>query len=113
MTILKALVAVLAAVLAAVLPGLTVGGEFGLVQILNVVVLAAAAIQVYNAANIPGWPIAKLIAAVVGAGLVVAISALSDNRVDPAEWVQIIIAVLGAAGVGVVPNVGARSAYPG
>lgn len=109
----KTLVAVLAAVLAAVLPGLTgidTDHQFGLVQLVNVVVLAAGAVQVYNAPNISGWPIAKTIAAAVAAGGVVVISAVSDSVIDPAEWVQIALAVLGAIGVYAIPNSGGRPA---
>ncbi len=103
-SIAKTLVAALAAVLAAILPGLTTDVPLGLAGIVNVIVLAAGAIQVFNAANIPGWPVAKLIAAAVAAAGVVVISAWSDQVITSAEWVQIALAVLGALGVWAVPN---------
>jgi hypothetical protein len=114
MTLLKAIVAALAAVLAAVLPGLIAGGPLGLVGWINVVLLAAGAIQVYNASNgVPGWPIAKAVAAIVTAAGVVAVSALSDSSITPGEWVQIATAALGAVAVFSVPNVyAARPAPP-
>jgi peptidoglycan biosynthesis protein MviN/MurJ (putative lipid II flippase) len=104
MTVAKALCAVLAAVLAGVLPGLIAGGPLGLVGWINVVLLALGAIQTYNAANLPGWPIAKTVAAVITAGGVVAVSALSDSNISPGEWIQIITALVGAIAVFSVPN---------
>lgn len=99
MSLAKAIVAALAAILAGVLPGLIVDQPLGLSGILNIVALAAGAVQVYNATNIPGWNLAKLIASVVTAGVVVAISALSDGSITPGEWVQVATAVAAAVGV--------------
>lgn len=105
MTVAKAIVAAVIAVLAAVLPGLIVDGPMGLSGWLNVVMLACGAIQVYNAGNeIPGWPIAKTVAAAVSAGGVVAISALTDGIITPGEWVQVATAVVGAVAVFWIPN---------
>lgn len=101
--LLKSAVAALAAILAAILPGLS-DGPMGLSEWANVVVLAAGAIQVYNAANIPGWRYAKTVAAVVTAGGVVAVSAFSDGAVSPSEWIQIGLAVANSAGVYFVPG---------
>lgn len=103
-TYAKAAVAVLAAVLAAILPGLTTDGPLGFVGVVNVIVLAAGAVQVYNAANLPGYRYAKVIAAAVAAAGVVVVSAWSDEFISSAEWVQIVLAVLGAVGVGAVRN---------
>lgn len=106
-TTAKTLVAVLAAVLAAVLPGLT-GDTFGLVELVNVTILAAGAIQVFNAGNLPSFRYAKTVAAAVAALGVVFISAWTDFRISPAEVVQMILAVLGAVGVATVPNGGTQ-----
>jgi peptidoglycan biosynthesis protein MviN/MurJ (putative lipid II flippase) len=106
----KTLVALLTAVLAAVLPALTnhagllPDGHLGASGVANIVVLGAAAVQVFSAPNTPGWRWAKTIAAAVAAGGVVLISALTDADVGAAEWVQIGMAVLGALGVYAVPN---------
>lgn len=108
MPIAKTLVAALMAVLAAILPGLT-DGPMGLPEWLNVVVLAAGALQVYNAGNVPGWRFAKLIAAAISAGVVILISAISDGVVSPAETIQITLAVAQAVGVWGVPNRGVRA----
>lgn len=103
MSIAKTLVAALAAVLAAILPGM-IDGPMGLSEIVNVVVLAAGALHVYNAGNVPGWRYAKLVAAAIAAGGVILISALTDGAVSYAEWIQIALAVAGAVGVRQVPN---------
>lgn len=109
MTIAKTIVQVLVAILAAVLPSLLVGQPLGLVGWINIIVLAAGAIHVYNAANsVPGWPIAKAIASTAAAVGVILISALADSSIDAGEWVQIITALLGVGGVYAVPNRGAR-----
>lgn len=43
-----------------------------------------------------------LVAAI--AGLAVLVTALADGKVDSHEWYLIIVAVLGPAGVGIIPN---------
>lgn len=48
---------------------------------------------------------AKLIAAVIGAGLAAAVAAFTDNVVTPVEKINIAIAVVGAAAVFAAPNV--------
>ena len=103
MTHAKAIAAAAAAVLAAVVPALYTDGALGFAGWVNVVVLAAGAIHVFNAANTPAWNYAKLIAAVVSAAAVVLTSALSDG-VSRGEWIQVAIAALGAFVVYRVPN---------
>ena len=109
----KAIAAVLAAVLAAVVPALAVDGPLGLVGWINVLVLAAGAVQVYNAANIPGWPYAKLGAAIVSAAAVALLSGLGDGVLDRTDWIQIFVATLGAFAVYRVPNGTARTSQRG
>lgn len=108
MTAAKAWVQLAATVLAAVLPALTSGWPLSLDAWVNLVALTAGVVMVYNAANIPGWSYAKLIASAVSAVAVVLLSALTDRAVSPAEVVQMIVAGLGALGVGAIPN-GARA----
>lgn len=101
----KAITAALVAVLAAVAPAFATAAPLGFAGWVNVVVLAAGALHVYNASNdIPGWQYAKLIAALVSAGAVVLSSALSDGGVSTAEWIQVAVAALGAFAVYQVPN---------
>lgn len=105
MTVVKAILAAVAAVLAAVLPALTVA-PLDFAGWVNVVILAAGAVMVYNASNdVPGWPYAKLIASIVSAVAVVLVSSLSGG-ITTAEVVQMIVAGIGAVVVGVVPNGG-------
>lgn len=92
-----------ATVLAALIPALAVG-PLDAAGWVNVVILAAGAVTVANAGNIPGWRYAKLIAAVVSAVAVVVAAALTDGGISTAEIVQMIVAGLGAAGVGALPN---------
>jgi hypothetical protein len=106
---LKTILAGIAAVLAAVLPALPVFGglsSLGPVGIANVVILVCGAAGVWLAANLPTFKFAKLAVAGVAAGGVVFMSAYSDAFVSLPEWVQIVLAVLGAAGVGAVRNSG-------
>lgn len=111
MSIAKTITQIVVAVLAAVLPSVVVGQSLGLSGWVNLIVLAAGAIQVFNASNaIPGWPIAKAIASGISAVGVVLISALSDSGVDSGEWVQIVTALAGVAAVYAVPNRGAARA---
>ena len=101
----KALAAVLAAILAAVVPAIAVTGPLTFTDWINVTVLAAGAIQIYNASNdLPGWPYAKLISAIVTATAVTVLSAWSDGTIDRSEWVQIAVAALGAFAVYRLPN---------
>jgi hypothetical protein len=103
----KAIAAVLAAVLAAVVPAIAVDGPLSFTDWVNVVILAAGAIQIYSATNTTTWPYAKLIAAVVTATAVVILSAWSDGSIDRVEWVQIATAALGAFVTYRIPNTSA------
>lgn len=104
MSVAKTIVQLVVAVLAAVAPGIVVGQPLGLVGWINIIMLAAGAIQVYNSANLPHWEVAKAIASGVAAVGVVLISALSDGGVTAGEWVQIVIALAGTGAVFAVPN---------
>ena len=46
----------------------------------------------------------KGIVAFLAAAATVAVAAISDNTITPAEWLGIVLAGLGAVGVVVVPN---------
>jgi hypothetical protein len=100
----KAIVQVLAAVLAAVVPALT-SGHLDAVGWFNVIALAAGAVMVYNAANLPGWPAAKLIASAVAA-VAVALMSAWQGGITTTEIIQIVLAGLGALGVYALPNAG-------
>jgi drug/metabolite transporter (DMT)-like permease len=74
-------------------------------ELANIAVLAVTAVSVYFARNTPTQPWAKTAVAVLGAGVAVLTSAWSDHRISPVEIQQIVLAVLGAIGVGVTANV--------
>lgn len=107
MTVMKAIVQVIATALAAVIPALAVG-PLDAIGWFNVVALAAGALMVYNSANIPGWNYAKLIASAVAAVAVLLMSSWTGG-LSSAEIIQLVLAFLGALGVGAVPN-GGRAA---
>jgi len=94
------------AILAAVVPALA-AGPMAFESWVNVVILGAGVIMVYNASNdIPGWNYAKLIASAVSAVAVLLVSSL-EGGISPAEWLQLGLAAAAALGVGALPN-GAR-----
>jgi hypothetical protein len=100
----KALAALAAAILAAIVPALYSDTPLGFAGWVNVIILAAGAVHVFNTANLPGWEYGKLIAAVATAGAVVLSSALSDGDVTRVEWIQSAVAALGAFVVYRAPN---------
>ena len=109
MTVAKSIVQLVMTVLAALIPALTVG-PLNASAWVNVVVLGAGVVMVYNASNdIPGWNYAKLIASAVSAVAVVLTAALTDGAISPAELIQMILGAAAALGVGAIPN-GTRAA---
>lgn len=102
MTIVKALVQAAAAALAAVVPAF-VAGPLDAVGWFNVIALAAGALMVYNAANVPGWNYAKVIASGVSAVAVLLMSSWGGG-LSTAEIMQMVLAFLGAVGVVTLPN---------
>lgn len=71
----------------------------------NLLVLAAGAVAVYFARNTPAQPWAKTVVAVFTAGVTVLTSAWTDGAIGSDEWVQIVMALVAAAGVHAVANV--------
>lgn len=108
MTVAKAVVQLIMTVLAALVPALT-NGPMTASSWVNIVVLSAGVIMVYNTANIPGWSWAKMIASGVSALAVVLLSALTDGGISAAEMIQMALAFAAAVGVGAVPNGGVTS----
>lgn len=104
MSVMKTIVQLLATVLAAVVPAFA-AGPLDAVGWFNVIVLGVGVVMVYNAANIPGWNYAKLIASGVSAVAVLLMSSWAGG-LSTAEIMQLILAFLGAVGVGAIPNGG-------
>lgn len=105
MTSTKAIVQLVMTILAAVVPALTVG-PLGASGWINVVVLGAGVIVVYNSANLVGWRYAKMIASAIIAVATVLTSALTDGGISSAEIIQMVLAAAAVVGVGAVPNGG-------
>jgi hypothetical protein len=102
----KALAQFIAAVLAAGIPALASPTGLGWSEWINFGILVAGAVQVYNAANLPGYAYAKAIAAGLSAVLVLLTSFLTDG-VSISEWIQVGCAFLvGLGGVLGVRNSG-------
>lgn len=102
-TAAKATVQLAMTVLAAIVPALTVG-PLTPAGWINIVVLGAGVVMVYNAANIPGYAYAKLIASAVSAVALVLAAAITDGAITPAEIIQMVLGAAAAVGVGAIPN---------
>lgn len=111
MTVAKAIVQLVMTVLAVIVPALTVG-PLDTAAWVNIVILAMGAVMVYNAANIPGWSYAKLVASAVSAiGVVLASSLTSGHALGAVDYIQMALAAAAALGVGAIPN-GSRTDAP-
>jgi enoyl-[acyl-carrier-protein] reductase (NADH) len=104
-TVAKAIVQLVMTVLAGLVPALT-AGPLDTAAWVNIVILSAGIVMVYNTANIPGWHYAKFIASAVSAVAVVLASALTGG-ITGVEVIQMVLAGAAAIGVGAVPNGGA------
>lgn len=106
MSAMKALVALFAAVVAAVGPVLAVG-PLDTMGWFNVLALGAGAVYVYISKNEPAgtWRAAKTFCSVVAA-LCVVLQSVWSGGITTSEWIQVIAAVAGAAGVFALPNRG-------
>lgn len=104
MSVAKAIVQLLMTVLAAIVPALTVG-PLDAAAWVNIVILGAGVVAVYNSANIPGWSWAKMIASAISAVAVVLASALiSGHGLSASDYIQMALAAAAVLGVGAVPN---------
>lgn len=101
---LKFILQVVATVLAAAYPMLS-DGNFSTEEQINCVILLLGAIGVLGAGNLPEgvWKYTKFYVSVATA-VVVAIAAAITGGINGAEWIQIVIAGLGAAGVVAAPG---------
>jgi hypothetical protein len=99
----KAVAAVVTTVLAAIAAALFGDNVISAVEWVNVAILAVGACAVFAAPNVPGAIYTKSILAALTAGLVLLASVIVGG-VTVVEWIQVILAVLGALGVYAVPN---------
>lgn len=94
---------VLAAVLSAISAALVGDSIISPTEWVNVAILGVGAAAVFAGPNVPGAKYTKAILAVLAAALTVLASVIIGG-VSPAEWIQIVLAALGALGVYAVPN---------
>lgn len=101
---LKFIAQIVATVLAAAYP-MIVDGNFSTEEQINCVILFLGAISVLGAGNLPEgvWKYTKFYVSIATA-MVVALASMITGGLNGAEWVQIILAGLGAAGVVVAPG---------
>ena len=101
---LKFIAQVVATILAAIYPALT-DGDFTVFEQINCLIIGLGAVSVLGAGNLPEgvWKYTKFYVSVATAVFVAIASFLSDG-VTGAEWIQIALAGLGAAGVIVAPG---------
>lgn len=80
--------------------------------LIGLLITALTAAATYLKANTPTQPWAKQAVAIFGAAVLAVVAAWTDKTISPAEWIQIITALIGAWQVGTVANttVGARVA---
>lgn len=99
----KFFAAVVATVLTAVVAALTGDNVISSTEWVNIAILGVGACAVFTGANIPGARYTKVVLAVLTAVLTVLVSAIIGG-ITPTEWIQVILAGLGAVGVYAVPN---------
>jgi hypothetical protein len=94
---------VVATVLSAVSAALLGDSVISPTEWVNVAIAGVGALGVFAAPNIPGSAYTKAVLAVLTAALTVLVSAIVGG-ITYEEWIQIILAALGAIGVYAVPN---------
>lgn len=94
----KAVVAVVVAAVSAVGAGLSGDDVISSTEWVNIAIATVTAASVFAAPNVPGARYTKAILAVLGAALTVAASAIVGG-ITYTEWVQIVVAGVGALGV--------------
>lgn len=100
----KAIVGLLTAVIGVVVTALA-DNILDTSELVNIAIFILTSIGVWLVPNLPAkvGNILKLLIALLGAGLQALASALSDG-ITTQEWLLILLAVLGAVGVGIIPN---------
>lgn len=101
----KAIVAIITAVLTA-FAGALVDNDFTSVDIVNTVIAFLTAFSVYAIPNLRAGvgAYAKMIVAFVGTGLQALVPFLMEGELQAAQVLVVVLAAMGALGVGIVPN---------
>ena len=96
-------IAMLAATVAsAIIAALTSGIGIDSTEWVNIAIALVTALGVFAAPNVPGAPVTKAILAFLGAVLTLLVNLIAGG-VDTAEWLQLLVAGLGAIGVYAAP----------
>lgn len=103
MTYAKSLLMVLAAIGSALVVALGGDGVIDSVEWINIAIAGVTAAAVFTGPNVPGASITKFVLAFLGAILTLLVNVISDG-VTLSEWLQLVVAGLGAVGVYAVPN---------
>lgn len=102
----KAIVAILTSVLTVFAAAMT-DGKVTTLELANIAIAFLTAFLVYAVPNfqqnVGAW--AKALVAVLGAALQALVPFLVNGTVTPAQWLLVLLAGIGALGVGIVPNV--------
>lgn len=103
MTYAKSILAVVAAGLSAAIVALTGDNTIGDVETINIAIAVVTAAAVFAGPNVPGATVTKMVLAVLGAVLTLAVNLIVDG-ITISEWLQLGVAALAALGVYAVPN---------
>jgi hypothetical protein len=99
----KSLAAVAAAIISAVIAALTGDQAVTASEWVNVILAGVAAAAVFTAPNVPGARYTKVVLAVAAAVGALLASFVTDGGVSGTEWLQLLLAGLGAVGVYAAP----------
>ena len=104
----KAILAIIAAVLVVLVSALS-DGHVSAIEATNSGIAGVTAVGVYLVPNLASGPgrYLKLVVAVLGAVLAALLTVLTNalgNGITPADLITLVLAGIGAAGVGIVPN---------
>ena len=106
----KAILAIITAALAALAAALT-DGALSSAEAVTIGIAIVTAVGVYLVPNLDAGPAryAKAFVAAAGAGLAALATLLAEglglSQVTLSDWITVLLAILGAVGVGIVPNV--------
>lgn len=103
MTYAKTFAMVLATIVSALVVALGGDAVIDPVEWVNIAIAGVTALAVFTGPNVPGATITKFVLAFLGAVLTLLANLIFDG-VTLSEWLQLLIAGLGAVGVYAVPN---------
>lgn len=102
---------VVATIVAAIIPLLMEGGYPDAQAWVNVAIVGVGACAVFVGPNVPYANVTKTVLSVLAAVLVL-LNNVIPGGVSTAEWLQLLVAGLGALGVYVLPNAAAATQPP-